>query len=67
MTDPHAHHTDHPTGKAAVNAMEVTYDLNNGRYIASGLTNEQRQPFDFGYQASASDYSPGALRSKGLR
>lgn len=62
-----AHSFYHPTGKAAVNAMEITYDLNNGRYIASGLINEQRQPFDFSYQASVSDYSPGALRSKGLR
>lgn len=62
-----AHSFYHPTGQAAVNAMEVTYDLNNGRYLASGLVNEQRQPFDFSYRASASDYSPGALRSKGLR
>lgn len=62
-----AHGFYHPEGKAVVNAMEITYDLNNGRYIASGLTNEQRKPFDFAYQASVSDYSPGALRSKGLR
>lgn len=62
-----AHSFYHPEGKSMVNAMEVTYDLNNGRYIASGLTNEQRKPFDFGYNASLSDYSPGALRSKGLR
>lgn len=62
-----AHSFYHPSGQTAVNAMEVTYDLNNGRYLASGLTNEQRQPFDFSYRASVSDYSPGALRSKGLR
>lgn len=62
-----AHSFYHFTGQAAVNAMEITYDLNNGRYLASGLTSEQRNPFDFSYQASASDYSPGALRSKGLR
>jgi hypothetical protein len=62
-----AHSLYHFTGQAPVMAMEVTYDLNNGRYLASGLTNEQRQPFDFSYRASVSDYSPGALRSKGLR
>lgn len=62
-----AHGFYHPTGQSVVAAMEVTYDLNNGRYLASGLTGEQRKPFDFSYQASASDYSPGALRSKGLR
>jgi len=62
-----AHSYYNGVGEAAVNAMEITYDLNNGRYLASGLTNEQRQPFDFSYSASASDYSPGALRSKGLR
>ncbi len=62
-----AHSYYHGVGQAAVNAMEITYDLNNGRYLASGLTNEQRQPFDFTFKASASDYSPGALRSKGLR
>ncbi|MWV14605.1 DUF1329 domain-containing protein [Pseudomonas sp. L-22-4S-12] len=62
-----AHSFYHSVGQSAVNAMEITYDLNNGRYLASGLTSEQRQPFDFSYQASVSDYSPGALRSKGLR
>ncbi|MGF6693962.1 hypothetical protein M2318_004046 [Metapseudomonas resinovorans] len=62
-----AHSYYHYSGQSAVNAMEITYDLNNGRYLASGLTSEQRHPFDFSYQASTSDYSPGALRSKGLR
>lgn len=62
-----AHGFYHSGGNNVVNAMEVTYDLNNGRYLASGLSNEQRKPFDFSYQASVSDYSPGALRSKGLR
>ncbi len=62
-----AHSFYHPAGQASALAMEVTYDLNNGRYLASGLLNEQRQPFDFSYRASISDYSPGALRSKGLR
>jgi hypothetical protein len=62
-----AHGFYHTEGRAVVGAMEVTYDLNSGRYLASGLTNEQRKPFDFEYEPSVSDYSPGALRSKSLR
>ncbi|MCQ4310312.1 DUF1329 domain-containing protein [Pseudomonas stutzeri] len=53
--------------QAPLIAMEVFYDLQSRRYIASGLTNEQPKPYDFSYRASASDYSPGALRSAGLR
>jgi hypothetical protein len=48
-------------------AAEVFYDLQSGRYIASGLTNEQRKAYDFNYKASTSDYTPGALRSSGVR
>ncbi|HBO9151671.1 DUF1329 domain-containing protein [Pseudomonas aeruginosa] len=48
-------------------AMEVFYDLQNGRYIASSMTNEQRNAYDFTYRASISDYTPGALRSEGVR
>lgn len=48
-------------------AAEVFYDLQNGRYIVSSLTNEQRKPYDFNYKASTSDYTPGALRSSGVR
>jgi len=48
-------------------AMEVFYDLQNGRYIASSMTNERRNAYDFGYRASTSDYTPGALRSEGVR
>lgn len=48
-------------------AMEVFYDLQNGRYIASSMTNEQRNAYDFTYRASTSDYTPGALRSEGVR
>ncbi|MDN6860238.1 DUF1329 domain-containing protein [Pseudomonas sp. CAN2814] len=50
-----------------LNAAEVFYDLQSGRYIASGLINEQRKAYDFSYQASSSDYTPAALRSEGVR
>lgn len=62
-----AHSFYHPGGEAAVNAMEVTYDLKNGRYHASGLINAQRQPFVFNLRTSLSYFSPGALRSFGVR
>lgn len=47
--------------------MEVIYDLRSGRYQLSGLTNEQPKPFTFDLRTSASYFSPGALRSQGLR
>ncbi|WP_419182917.1 DUF1329 domain-containing protein [Pseudomonas guariconensis] len=62
-----AHSFYHPVGEAVVNAMEVTYDLKSGRYHVSGLTNEQRQPFVFNLRTSVSFFSPGALRSFGVR
>ncbi|WP_103102965.1 DUF1329 domain-containing protein [Pseudomonas sp. LFM046] len=57
----------HYEAQVPLTAMEVFYDLQGGRYIASGMTNQQRRAYDFGYRASASDYSPGALRSAGVR
>ncbi|WP_145192714.1 DUF1329 domain-containing protein [Pseudomonas sp. URMO17WK12:I11] len=62
-----AHSYYHVTGQALVNAMEVIYDLRSGRYQLSGLTNEQPRPFAFDVRTSASYFSPGALRSQGLR
>lgn len=62
-----AHGFFHPGGQVAVNAMEVTYDLKSGRYHASGLINEQRRPFAFNVRTSLSYFSPGALRSFGVR
>lgn len=62
-----AHGFFHPSGQVAVNAMEITYDLKSGRYHASGLINEQRRPFAFNVRTSLSYFSPGALRSFGVR
>jgi hypothetical protein len=47
--------------------MEVTYDLKSGRYHVSGLINEQRKPYVFNLPTSLSYFSPGALRSFGVR
>jgi hypothetical protein len=62
-----AHSFYHPGGEAAVNAMEVTYDLKSGRYHVSGLINEQRKPYVFNLPINLSYFSPGALRSFGVR
>ncbi|BDM22090.1 MULTISPECIES: DUF1329 domain-containing protein [Pseudomonas] len=62
-----AHSYYHVTGQALVNAMEAIYDLRSGRYQLSGLTNEQPRPYAFDVRTSASYFSPGALRSQGLR
>ncbi|MFJ4348662.1 DUF1329 domain-containing protein [Pseudomonas sp. NPDC089401] len=62
-----AHSYYHVVGEAAVNAMEVIYDLRNGRYQVSGLTNQQARPFEFNVPVTASYFSPGALRSRSVR
>ncbi|PCC98163.1 DUF1329 domain-containing protein [Halopseudomonas pelagia] len=53
--------------QALLSAADVIHDLQNGRYLAVNLTNEQREAYRFDYRASTSDYSPGALRSRGVR
>lgn len=53
--------------KVAVLTVEVLNDLLNGRYIASGLTNEETTPIEHGYKASMSDYTPASLRNAGVR
>jgi hypothetical protein len=46
--------------------LEVHTDLLAGRYLAIGLDNENRM-YDFTVTRSAADFSPGALRSSGVR
>ncbi len=46
--------------------LEVHTDLLAGRYLAIGLDNENRM-YDFGVTRSETDFSPGALRSSGVR
>ncbi|WP_160286810.1 DUF1329 domain-containing protein [Pseudomonas knackmussii] len=55
------------TPQVTLSAMQVFYDLQAGRYIASNMTNEQARGYDFSYRANSSDYSPGALRGLGIR
>lgn len=53
--------------KVAALTVEVLNDLINGRYIVSGLTNEETNPVDYGFKASISDYTPASLRNTGVR
>lgn len=48
-------------------SVEMLYDLVNGRYLVSGLRNEEQSPMEFGIQASAGEYTPSALRNMGVR
>ncbi|SCZ39915.1 MULTISPECIES: DUF1329 domain-containing protein [unclassified Pseudomonas] len=48
-------------------SVEALYDLHNGRYVVSGLRNEERSPMEFGTVSSSSDYTPSALRKVGIR
>jgi len=46
--------------------MEANYDLQNGRYIIVGLTNEG-SPADFTVEMSVDEFTPAAMRRKGRR
>ncbi|WP_339459131.1 DUF1329 domain-containing protein [Pseudomonas sp. EA_105y_Pfl2_R69] len=48
-------------------AFDALYDLLSGRYVASGLRNEEKRPAEFGTLASIKDFTPAALRSAGVR
>jgi hypothetical protein len=47
--------------------LEVTYDLQSGRYLAIGLNNEEPITYDFTKQYSLKDFSPASLRRAGVR
>ena len=46
--------------------LEVHTDLQAGRYLALGLTNESK-PYDFNAKLSSSEFTPAALRRAGIR
>lgn len=46
--------------------MENHHDLQSGRYIATGLDN-QEEMYDFSFQTSPDAFSPQSLRSRGVR
>ena len=47
--------------------LEALYDLMAGRYLALGMKNEEKSAYNFGFKATAADYTPAALRSSGVR
>ncbi len=48
-------------------ALETLYDLQSGRYLAVGMKNEERQSYEFGFEAASSHFTPAALRQSGVR
>ena len=48
-------------------AFEVLYDLQAGRYVALGMKNEEARGYQFGIEASSSEFTPAALRQEGVR
>lgn len=48
-------------------AFEAQYDLQSGRYIATGLSNEEKEFVQFDIKATAADFTPAALRNAGVR
>jgi hypothetical protein len=47
--------------------LELTYDLQAGRYLALGLDNEEPRTYDFSIKRTPQDYTASALRGRGTR
>ena len=47
--------------------LELVMDLQNRRYLALGLQNEEPRSYDFTVERTIADYQPNALRSRGTR
>lgn len=47
--------------------VETLYDLINGRYIVSGMRNQEKDALEIGFKALAAEYTPTALRNAGVR
>ncbi len=61
-----AHSLQYYQHKVPAYAFEALYDIISGRYIAIGMSNEEK-PHEVGYRASARDFTPAALRNAGVR
>jgi hypothetical protein len=46
--------------------LEVHYDLLSGRYLVSGLDNQEEQ-LNFSLQRTPADFAPAALRTRGIQ
>ncbi len=47
--------------------LELVMDLQNRRYLALGLQNEEPTSYDFSIKRTVADFQPNALRSRGRR
>jgi hypothetical protein len=47
--------------------LELTMDLQSGRYLAIGLNNEEPQTYDFSPEYTPADFAPATLRRAGVR
>ena len=61
------HAVQHYQRQVPVYAMESLYDIIAGRYVVLGMRNEEKRGSEFGIEASASDFTPAALRASGVR
>lgn len=62
-----AHKVQYKSGDAPWYAMETLHDLQSGRYLTTGMTNEESVGLDFGIKAKHSDFTPAAIRRAGKR
>jgi hypothetical protein len=47
--------------------LELTYDLQSGRYLALGLDNEEPVTVNFSAKRTAADFTPAAISRRGTR
>ena len=47
--------------------LELTYDLQAGRYLALGLDNEEPRTVNFNPKLTAADFTPAAIANRGTR
>jgi len=47
--------------------LELTYDLQSGRYLALGLDNEEPKTVNFQAKRTAADFTPAAIARRGTR
>jgi hypothetical protein len=47
--------------------LELTYDLQSGRYLALGLDNEESRTVNFPAKRTAADFTPAAIARRGTR
>ncbi len=47
--------------------LELTYDLQAGRYLALGLDNEEPKTVNFAAKRTAADFTPAAIARRGTR